>query len=722
MRRFVSVALGLLLATAAEAADFDHIFSRKIGGVGIDQVIGTAVDTRANCDGSGGTNCVLVVGYGFGTLDLGGGNRSAPGGGNDDVFVAKYTAAGSHVWSKMVGGTATDRAEAIAVDASTGDVVIAASSRGATTNYGGSNLPAAAGSGMQTPGADEDIIVARYDAAAGAHEWSKRFGNTAADFAEGVAIDPSGNVILVGSFRTSVTFDGGATTLVPGPPGFPPNGSDSFVAKFQSDGTHTWSKNFYSSAQDTAKAVAVTANGDLAITGSYAGIISFGGESFSSPSPEIYVAKLNSSGMHLWSRHFGGVDQNNEGLGVAFDGNGNVIATGVFRGSMNLGDGVRTGDVDGDSFLAKFGAGSGGTVWSKQLTPAVTGAGQGLGVAVDGSNNVLAVGYFKNTGNFGSAPELASTGGSFDFYVAKYTAAGVAIGARAYGREADDRGQAIAAGTTLLALGGASMGTINFGGSDLTSAASNDGMLAWLSNVAATPTVTVTASPTPTLSPTPTVTVTVTGALTATPTVTATVTVTRTKTPTPTPTATITATPTGARTATPTPTSTKTRTPTPTPTVTLTGTLTVTPALTATKTPTPTPTLTLTPTPTVTPTPSACCVASGSPGCGDTQCEACVCALEGGDTCCDTAWSDKCVMGAKQLCPGYCVCGSGTQQSCCTATNSGVAGCQNALCEACVCRSRPSCCTKRWDQRCAVMTKDTRECGATCEAACPGSP
>ena len=83
-----------------------HVWSKRIGSVGLDAGYGVAIDRSANCDGAGGTDCVLVAG-GFGytvDFDPGPGTANLTTAGAGDVFVAKYSSAGTYLWAKRVGG------------------------------------------------------------------------------------------------------------------------------------------------------------------------------------------------------------------------------------------------------------------------------------------------------------------------------------------------------------------------------------------------------------------------------------------------------------------------------------------------------------------------------------------------------------------------------------------------------------------------------------------
>jgi len=142
---------------------------------------------------------ILVTGYFGGTIDFGGGPLNSAG--NSDIFVAKFTADGSHVWSKRFGDTSEDRGSSVATDASN-NVLFTGFFNG-TVDFGGGPLTSA---GL------DDIYIAKF-AADGSHLWSKRFGDTLpVDFGLSVAVDASGNVLVTGVFGGTVDFGGGPLT------------------------------------------------------------------------------------------------------------------------------------------------------------------------------------------------------------------------------------------------------------------------------------------------------------------------------------------------------------------------------------------------------------------------------------------------------------------------------------------------------------------------------
>src|SRR5262249_28363993 len=113
--------------------------------------------------------------------------------------------------------------------------------------------------------------------------------------------DPSGNVIVTGDFehQGSIGCDMYAATTL-----------GVYLAKFVPDGRLVWSKSFNNGdpANDieSASLVATDASGNILLTGAAGGTPDFGG----GPLPggaqlNLYVAKFDPDGNHLWSKRLG---------------------------------------------------------------------------------------------------------------------------------------------------------------------------------------------------------------------------------------------------------------------------------------------------------------------------------------------------------------------------------------------------------------------------------
>jgi len=94
--------------------------------------------------------------------------------------------------------------------------------------------------------------------------------------------------------------------------------------------------------------------------------------------------------------------------------------------------------------------------------------------------------------------------------------------------------------------------------------------------------------------------------------------------------------------------------------------------------------------------PSDCCINNGTPGCNDPACEALICAAD--PFCCDTAWDQLCADAAIAECDA-CQGGPVPASDCCVA--NGTPGCDNRDCESLICAADPFCCDTEWDQICA---------------------
>ena len=144
---------------------------------------------------------------------------------------------------------------------------------------GGGNLSSLGGT---------DIFLAKLDAN-GKPLWSQRFGDPSAQAAHGVAVDPSGNVMMAGSYEGNLNFGGGNLGRA--------GGIDAFVVMVDSDGNHRWSKHFGDSESQVATGVAVDPSGDVVVAGWFQGTVNFGdGPLSAADSKDVFLAKLSGSG------------------------------------------------------------------------------------------------------------------------------------------------------------------------------------------------------------------------------------------------------------------------------------------------------------------------------------------------------------------------------------------------------------------------------------------
>ncbi|WNG50336.1 hypothetical protein F0U60_44055 [Archangium minus] len=273
----------------------------------------------------------------------------------------------------------------------------------------------------------------------GAHLWSLSFGDISQQGVEDVAVDASGNTVLVGE------YGGGAFDLGGG--ALPPNNYywNLYVAKRDGTGAHVWSRAIPGVSDDDfgfvdyERQLAVDAAGNILLAGNYYGTPDFGCGPLSQGTGSVFVVKLSPTGACVWSRGFPGAYVNTPRIAV--DGTGRVAVAGFFNGTLDFGGGALSSTQG--LFLARLSA-SGRHLWSKRFEPTSGGtfAPRALGIASDGTGNVLLTGGFSGYVSFGGTA-MRSRGGQ-DLFVARFNPTGGLTWGRRFGDAADQVGHGIA--------------------------------------------------------------------------------------------------------------------------------------------------------------------------------------------------------------------------------------------------------------------------------------
>lgn len=432
-----------------------NTWAKSFGGTATDYGAAVVVDGAGN---------IVVTGIFSGSVNFGGIPLTSAGG--YDVFLAKYTPAGAHVWSKRFGGTGSEVVKGIALDSS-GNIFIC---------------------GNLITGS-----LAKFSAQ-GDPLWT--VGPVAADFVR-IATDSQGNAVVTGDFAapfaTPMNFGGGLTL-------YSQYGAiDAVLAKYSPSGICLWVKGFANSGDsEYGVGVAVDKTDNILVSGYATGRINLGGMDLTNNAYGnvfSFLGKFLPTGAHVWSRRYG-VCNPADFIGSSWcraqtmtvDGNGDAAVAGAFAFHTNLGGEI--GDsgnvvISGtsalyDVFVAKYSGASGAYQWSKPITGnqyAIPGA-----IAADAANNVIVTGNFYGTYTFGSQT-LTAAGtapkSNSDGFVTKLSSVGNFTWAKQFGGALDaDGGKGVAvdsAGNPVVT--GAFQGVANVGGTSLTSAGGQDVVL-----------------------------------------------------------------------------------------------------------------------------------------------------------------------------------------------------------------------------------------------------
>lgn len=364
------------------------VWSRRFGGADNQAAFAVATDSLGN---------IVVVGGFNGAVDLGGGVfQNEPI--QQDVFVAKFDGDGNHIWSRHLKGTSAIFPY-LALDPLMGDVLVAGS-------FSGNMDP---GSGAVTSAGQLDVFLLKLSSAGGATLWQHQYGDVEQQTVSGVAVDPVGSTVVVGSFRGVLAIDGTVLT----------NNSaedDVFVARFDAVGSRDWANRFQSGGHDAVFGVATDSVGGITVTGKAEQSIDFGCGAVSSVGlGNHHVVRLTPVGNCSWSTAIEG-SGNVIPVVLTSDDVGEIFVSGMFDGAIQTADAELTSSGSFDMFLYRLSA-TGDVRWAlaigneRENTP--------VGIAADPlSSAVVLTAYSAGTLDLGSV-QVSAAGESIDVVVAK---------------------------------------------------------------------------------------------------------------------------------------------------------------------------------------------------------------------------------------------------------------------------------------------------------------
>jgi hypothetical protein len=363
-------------------------------------------------------------------------------------------AAGAHVWAKRFGDGNAQGGWAVATDGG-GDVVVGGEYEG-TIDFGGGSLPNAT---------NVDGFVAKLAGNNGNQIWAKRITGGGNERVLGVAVASNGDVLAVGSFDGTLSLDGQNESTA--------GSEDIFVARLAAgDGAKLWMKRFGGSDADRANAVALSGT-DVLVAGTYTGVVSVGGGNLAGGmmSQQLFVAKYQAGGTHVWSKGYGS-NQDETAFGIAADGAGNALVTGTYRSAALFGN-CATPLGQNDGFAMKLAAANGAELWCTPVKGNQSEIGRAIGA--DTSDNVVFAGEYDGSPTIGNT--TLPSGGQSDVFVARLDTNGNKIWAAGFGNMGNQSLRALSVdGKGTVALAGFFDGSINFGSGALTA----QGTDAWI--------------------------------------------------------------------------------------------------------------------------------------------------------------------------------------------------------------------------------------------------
>lgn len=379
MKHLFATTLSLLLFLSGSSQQFEWI-----------KGIGNALDHQAFIVKTDAANNVYITGYfqsGFYFVPETSSNLGQAFGG-DDIFIAKYSANGTFIWGKTIGGSGQERPSGMDVSAD-GNISITGYFNG-TVDFN----PGAAMNNLTSTG-NRDIFILKLNSN-GDFVWAHKFGSALPDEGVATCFDPNGNVFVTGFFQETVDFNPGSATN-----NFAATSYDIFILKLDANGNYEWNIDLGGSPAEQGRAIQCDASGNVYTSGSYVSTLDFNPGApteFMSATGvnDVYLLKLTNAGDFIWSRKIGGIS-NEYASSIAIDLNGAAILGGYFASTTTFNsfpNVVFTSAGLDDAFVVKFNS-DGSHAWTRTIGS--TGFDQTKAVATDAQGNVYATGFFQGT-------------------------------------------------------------------------------------------------------------------------------------------------------------------------------------------------------------------------------------------------------------------------------------------------------------------------------------
>lgn len=234
---------------------------------------------------------------------------------NPNGYLAKFSSDGTELWRQSINTTvplfgsvtlnAADAVSGLAIDAAN-NIYITGFVKGVPD----------VGTGFTRP---SKTFVAKYNSN-GAQQWLTELDLPKSSGGADIALDQQGNVYLAGMANGTLTSDSSN----------PFADGDIFVAKLSTDGAQLWNQSIVTPGKNYARGLALDSAGNVYITGETIGALP--GQT-SAGGTDAFLAKYDSNGTAQWIKQFG-TAQLDEGQAIAVDRLDRIYVTGETEGSL----------------------------------------------------------------------------------------------------------------------------------------------------------------------------------------------------------------------------------------------------------------------------------------------------------------------------------------------------------------------------------------------------
>jgi len=227
---------------------------------------------------------------------------------NPNLYIIRTNSNGDTLWTRVIGGTDADYGYSLVETSDNGFAVV-----GYTKSFGAGGY---------------DVYLVRFNSS-GDTLWSKTYGGYSDDFGYSIAQTADGGFIVVGSTRSM---------------GF--GGNDVYLLRINARGDTLWTRTFGSNTEDFGYSVRFTSDNEFIVTGST--------QFRTRGRDDVYILKISASGDTVWTKTYGG-------SGVDY---GYSVAQALDGGYIIAGYTESFGGTDRKGYVIKTN-GRGDTLWTR---------------------------------------------------------------------------------------------------------------------------------------------------------------------------------------------------------------------------------------------------------------------------------------------------------------------------------------------------------------------
>ncbi len=352
-------------------------------------------------------------------LDPGVGVSNYTSAGSRDIYLTKLDKSGNHLWTCVMGGSGQDEGSVVTVDSS-GNVYLAG-------RFSDSfDFDPGIGQSIQTSNGGRDVYVVKFSAN-GSFIWARTFGGPGYDDAERIRIDRSGNVIVIGSFQSSVDFnpDAGVKTISSN------GGDDCYVLKLDKNGNYIWACSIGGSQMDDAAGLQLDDMNNIYLSGYFNGTCYFSSvpvlvSATTAGGADIFFAKIDSLGGFQFLKQIGGTG-NDLALDLQIKSN-RIYLSGYFSNTVDfdpsIGVNYRFSYGLEDAFIASYDT-LGNFYWANSAGGPGFDFASSMSILDDGSIFVNGYSAGNMVFNLSSGSTSLVNNGSYDVFLTKLSSAGI---------------------------------------------------------------------------------------------------------------------------------------------------------------------------------------------------------------------------------------------------------------------------------------------------------